>query len=564
MNDGIQNVVSVSNSKFSLSHRDALTNKSAKKNIQRQLFVDGIQDATKAIFKPIKIDQVVATDGSESQEKLAAANNLSKPALSEPTELGRRALGNQASFTELLGRLMTLLGQSSLQFLESRAAFINSLRAGKEQVAKAAIEEFSLLMASANDAVETVKSTTQELVAAQQAFNSAQAEMNKISPSDNNFNTVQQNVNKAEANLQLARENATQAVAFSVKKNSEADDYYIAHQTTFASSDSSSTDLKTHVNNLSDLIAAMVTLSNLLSESAKEKLQNELEFFQKIQKARAEALDRQATELAQQMDKAAQMKQVMGCIGKILGALLVAVGFALAETGVGLAIAAIGLALFVADTAVELATGKSLTDRALGPLMDKVIQPLIDALSKGIAQLLKAAGVNANDAETAAKIIAMVVVAVVLIVLVLGVAVVGPSVAGKLAGSLSNLIAKMVSEQAGAVVRNFFTGTFSNTLAQSALKYAPVVVGGATATVQAANTISQGVMQYQVKNKLADMSWSREGINEITRLLTEAEEAFSESMKKNENILVLLSERLQSSLNAATSVATAIGRVSHV
>lgn len=85
--------------------------------------MDGIQDATKAIFKPIKIDQVVATDGSESQEKLAAANNLSKPALSEPTELGRRALGNQASFTELLGRLMTLLGQKLVTIFGKSCGF---------------------------------------------------------------------------------------------------------------------------------------------------------------------------------------------------------------------------------------------------------------------------------------------------------------------------------------------------------------------------------------------------------------------------------------------------------
>lgn len=547
MSDGIQSVVSAG----------------AAKKVGRQLFVDGIQEATKAIFKTVEIDQVVATN-SDGQERRADANDLVKPTLTEPTELGKKALGNQASFTALLGRLLALLGQGSLQFLENRAAFINSLKVGKEKVIEEVTKEFSSLTASANDAVETAKNVTQELVVAQQAFDSAQAELNKLAPLDINFNAVQQHFNKAATNLQLARENAFQAVAFSAKKNSEADDYYVAHQATFASLSSSSTDLRAHTNNLSGLIAAMVTLSNLLSESAKEKLQNELEFFQKIQKARAEALDRQATELAQQMDKAAQMKQVMGCIGKILGALLVVVGFALAETGVGFAIAAIGLALFVADTAVELATGKSLTDRALGPLMDKVIQPLIDVLAKGIAQLLKSVGINANDAETAAKVIAMAVVAVVLVVLVLGVAVAGPSVAGKLAGSLSNLIEKMVSEQAGAVVRNFFTGTVSNTLAQSAAKYAPIVVGGATATVQAANTISQGVMQYQVKNKLADISWSREGINEITRLLTEAEEAFSASMKKNQNILVLLSERLQSSLNAATSVASAIGRVSHV
>lgn len=559
MSDGIQNVVSASNSKFSLPVSDALADKAAK-NAQRQLFVDGVQKATKAIFNSVEIDQTY----SDGQEKPADANNLSKPILAEPTEVGKRALGNQASFTALLGRLITLLSQSSLQFLESRSAFINSLRVGKEKIAEEVTKEFALGTVNANDAIEVAKNATKELIKAQQTLDFAQAELAKFLPSDLGFNAAQKNFNNANDNLKLAQENAIQATAFASKKNREADDYYIAHQSTVATLNNSSIYLKAHSNNLSSLIAAMVMLANLLSESAKEKLQNELELFQKIQKARAEALDRQATELAQQMDKAAVMKQVMGCIGKILGALLVVVGFALAETGVGLAIAAIGLALFVVDTVVELSTGKSLMDRALGPVMEKVIQPLIDVLAKGITELLKAAGINANDAETAGKVIAMAVVAVVLVVLVLAVAVVGPSVAGKLAGSLSNLIAKMVSEQAGAVVRNFLTGTFSNTLAQSTLKYAPVAVGGAAATAQAANAISQGVMQYQVKNKLADMSWSREGINEITRLLAEAEEAFSISLKKKQNILVLLSERLQSSLSAATSVARAVGRVSHV
>lgn len=563
MSDGIQNVVNASNSNFLLPLSDASADKTTK-NAQRQLFVDGIEKATKAIFNTVGIDQAVVTDYSASKEKPADANNLSKPMLVEPTEIGKRALGNQAGFTELLGRLMTLLSQSSVQFFENRATLINTVRAGKEKISDEVTKVFSSLVKSANDAVEVAKNVTQELVTAQQAFDSSRAELDKFSPADLAFNTAQQRFNKTDANLKLARENATQAIAFASKKNSEVDDYYLSHQTTFVGLSGSSTYLKRHTNNLSALIEAMVRLANLWSESAKQKLQNELEFFQKIQKARAEALDKQATELAQQMDKAAVMKQVMGCVGKILGALLVVVGFALAETGVGFAIAAVGLALFVADIAVELSTGKSLMDRALGPLMDKVIQPLIDLLAKGIAELLKKMGVNANDAETAAKVIAMAVVAVVLVVLVLAVAIRGPSIAGKLAGSLSNLIAKMVSEQAGVVVRNALTGTISNTLAQSAVKYAPIVVGGATATVQATNTISQGVMQYQVKNKLADMSWSREGINEITRLLSEAEEAFSISMKKKQNILVLLSERLQSSLAAATSVASAIGRVSHV
>ncbi|KUY89588.1 hypothetical protein WS48_27930 [Burkholderia sp. RF7-non_BP1] len=157
----------------------------------------------------------------------------------------------------------------------------------------------------------------------------------------------------------------------------------------------------------------------------------------------------------EQQKKAEQMQKTMGCVGKILGWVVTAVSVAAAAFtgGASLALAGVGLALAAGDEICHAVTGKSFIDEAMKPMMDAVVKPIMNFVSKVATQALEACGVSKEKAEFAGAIIGAVVTGIAMV----AVAVVGgslvKSVASKVAGVVAEQVAKFMETSLGKMLK---------------------------------------------------------------------------------------------------------------
>lgn len=193
----------------------------------------------------------------------------------------------------------------------------------------------------------------------------------------------------------------------------------------------------------------MAKLQKTVSDCSDQQLLDAMERFKAQNKSQRESYEKQAAEAQKKEEAAAKASSAMGCASKILGGLIVAVSLvsAVFTGGSSLALAAVGLALFAADIATEAATGKSLTERALSPLMDAVVSPLMNAIGGAIAGVLQKFGMD----KDLAQIIGAAVGAVLAVVAVVAIAVVAKSgqaakLGSKLAGPLMRALSKAVPQ----------------------------------------------------------------------------------------------------------------------
>lgn len=86
------------------------------------------------------------------------------------------------------------------------------------------------------------------------------------------------------------------------------------------------------------------------------------------------------------MRKAEAASKAAGCVGKILGAVLTVVSVvgAAFTGGASLALAAVGVGLMAADMVVKELTGVSFMEKAMKPLMDNILGPMIQGIGKGL------------------------------------------------------------------------------------------------------------------------------------------------------------------------------------
>jgi invasin B len=99
------------------------------------------------------------------------------------------------------------------------------------------------------------------------------------------------------------------------------------------------------------------------------------------------------------------------------------------------------------DQVVKAATGTSLTDRIMQPLMEHVLKPMIEGISKLVTGLLEACGVSKEDAEMAGNIIGAVVGMALMAAVVIGAMVLGKSSqAQKLLKPMLKMAEKMIAK----------------------------------------------------------------------------------------------------------------------
>lgn len=144
------------------------------------------------------------------------------------------------------------------------------------------------------------------------------------------------------------------------------------------------------LSNTAKLLEILTTLIITIGNSTVDKLKDDLEINRKRATANQNELKRKAEEYEQQVQKAEETQKIAKCVGQILGGLVMAIGAAAALFGgAGIALMAVGVALLAADFIAEKATGRSLTDRIMSPLMEHVFMPLMEMIGKVVDAILE-------------------------------------------------------------------------------------------------------------------------------------------------------------------------------
>jgi invasin B len=201
------------------------------------------------------------------------------------------------------------------------------------------------------------------------------------------------------------------------------------------------------------LTMALAKLEKMMSSSDIDALDSQRKMLNELAENRQASLQKSADDYAAKVAEAQRLQDTMGEIAKIGGWALtiIGVGLAVFTGGASLLIAAAGLALMAADAIYKAVTGTSFIDEAMKPVMDHVVKPMMEWLSKQVTSALESCGVSKDKAEIAGAVVAGVAMAA---VLVTGVVAVG-SVGGKIASAVAESTAKELGEvMESAVVRS--------------------------------------------------------------------------------------------------------------
>lgn len=472
--------------------------------------------------------------------------------------------GSNARFTQLAGNAMVLLGNVSLQQLADRLSVtLNNSEAFKQHNEALFIQfqHAAELGAAATSRAEadmhSLKIAQQDVADKQLAYDQARKALSQLSPKDPGYDAAASELAGAERELNQARELSAKAQAqannsydAARKAISAADDLYLrlesaantqVHQIKQAG--------EQNLNAIARMMLLIGTFIKLVGENSEKALESDSALFQSIQETRQLEMKRKAEEYAAEVRKADELNKAMGCVGKILGGLITALSVvgAVFTGGASLAFAAVGLALLVGDEISKAVSGVSFMEKILSPVMENIIKPLVDALSKGIAKMLEQLGVDAATANMIGSIVGTLVAAA----LIIAVVIVGKAAAGKVA---STAFGNMVNEAIKKLIPDMLKdiAAKSGTLASDGIKrlLAKLSVrsdsvalksytnrlntintgaGVASETVQAGGRVAQGVYEKNAQDILANFTLSAAVMEQMRQLLEQMVEKFGDA-----------------------------------
>lgn len=193
-------------------------------------------------------------------------------------------------------------------------------------------------------------------------------------------------------------------------------------------------------------MALMAQIRRDMDKGRDLELKVESDLNQVAMESSIKDLEKKSEDYNEQVRKAKEMEETMGCVGKVLGWVVAAVGFVAAAFtgGASLAIAAVGLALTAQDAIAEATGGVSIMGEAMKPLMEKILEPLIKALGNVFSDVLTGLGVDAGTAEMVGQILGAVAAVVALVA--------GAMLAGNLAGKVASAVMEKVGGKLGQVL----------------------------------------------------------------------------------------------------------------
>ncbi|GLY60838.1 hypothetical protein IW01_17770 [Pectobacterium brasiliense] len=446
-----------------------------------------------------------------------------------------KRLSTTAEMTALLGKIAQLTNDSSIDKLNGQVQSYNAMMAGTEQAYSelaTQLETQAIQWADDSDSLKVTQKQAnaleQDVTNAQSSLDKAQsalsdlerqaAEQNPVSPElEQQLDEAKKAVAAAQANLasaKLAHDNFVAGpLAAAIKaENASRLEFDAAQAKSKTLMESISPQQQSFVEiqskqrdeNTKSLTFLMALISKLLSKSANEELSASAELKQKLSEAAAKDAEKKAKEYDEQVRKAEDLQKTMGCVAKILGWAITVVGVAAAAFtgGASLAIAAIGLALAIGDEICQAVTGGfSFMQAAMKPLMEHVIQPMMEFFAKMYAQAFEAMGIGADTAALIGQIMGAINTAVILIggVMLAGSAAskFGSMAMEKLGGNIAknaiqNTMQKMMDNVVGETIKKMGAG-IGRSMGMDAVKMGQVAVrmNMATTVASFANTTIQ-------------------------------------------------------------------------
>lgn len=476
--------------------------------------------------------------------------------------------GSTDKFTHLIASLIVLLGDVSVESLKSRIELLKSAsqhaaNASKEQSEKYlyAVSQFEALVNSAGVAQKNLDAASASLDSAKGSMTDAEAVLSATLEGTPEYSKALLDFEEAQLKVSNSRQQFTQfqaefkeALDKSKQAGVSAEDLAKGIQDSVRLGQPILDGMKSQLNASATMILMMMRFAELMGESAESKIEMEQALFRSMQAARQEFLEKKSDEYLQQVAKSEAASKTMGCIGKIVGAVLMLAGLAgaLFTGGASLVIAGLGLALTAADMLIKELTGFSVMDAIMKPLMDSVVAPMIQAISKAIAAVLEKMDIDEKSAQMAGMILGAIIGAVAMVAVVAVVGMVGKAAAGRLASSLGNKLGNMASKMVPDVLKQFAKGaskSFTNvmTRARSAIglrsdpnslaMYSSRIGAGVAITeagsvsAQSALQIKSGVHQRNAAQHMAEANFAMVISEQLKNYLNDMIQVFDESMK---------------------------------
>ncbi|XBS70291.1 type III secretion system translocon subunit SctE [Acerihabitans sp. KWT182] len=509
---------------------------------------------------------------SATPKSNTAAPELKAPQASASAEI---KLNSSAMFTLIISTIGSLIGESRITLLTNRLELMHKQSASIKQANEALALQFQQMLEhsaaaidAANADMELLQLANALLAEKQQNFDEAQNLLHRLSPEDPEYASALSQYESAEKELGEATKQ--QAVA----EGKAMASYQAAYDATVALDDLlkqlkeipnlASSIIEDMQGQLRNAMAIMILLINSLmkqvSEANEKKLESDREYLQKTLKSEQEAAELSAVKHEEQVSKQKALNTAMGCIGKILGGLitLVSVVGAVFTGGASLAVAAVGLALMAGDAIGKAITGVSFMEKALSPIMENIIKPIVDALSKGIAKMLERLGVDTATANMIGGIVGALVTAA----LVIAVVIVGKAAGSKLAASaLGNIVKEALKDLVPAILKSALTS--ANAMVRNTVKRVLDRVGLASdkeamrlytnslnktaismelgsETIQSAGRVANGAITNDMQKQLASLATSTEITKQINEMLRALPDLLQSSMDLGQKLMAIL------------------------
>lgn len=327
------------------------------------------------------------------------------------------------------------------------------------------------------------------------------------------------------------------------------------------------------VKSLTFLIALM---SKLINQNAGEDLKATALLKQQLSEAAAKDAVKQAQEYEKQVRKSEELQQTMGCIGKILGWVITVVSVAAAAFtgGASLVFATVGLALMLGDEINQAVNGHSFLQEAMQPIMESIIQPLMNILADAFTEIASAFGADKAAAEMAGQIMGAIAVAMLMIA---GVMLAGIGI-GKVSGVLMEKIGssiagtslrKIMDSAAGQVFKRATQGISRSlnvdeiTIARTSTYSQATITGSGmvNTVVKSAGDIAAADMLVIAAHAQAKMIKDSAMQDLLDSLMSQATDAFSLRLKMVKKIIENIATVAENQMQAGKFI---LNKMSHL
>ncbi|MFJ3482231.1 type III secretion system translocon subunit SctE [Pseudomonas sp. NPDC090202] len=494
-----------------------------------------------------------------------------------------------ARFVELIASIVETLGDAGLKTLESRLDMLKKLsdsaRKQNESLSadyQAALAELEAAVADAVNTEAGMEAAQQRLLNARQTLAAAQARLDGLKPGDPDYKAAlaaRVDVTDAEGLLRAATSVHQSALSVAQAANAKADQLLKSLDAAAPNGQRVlDTQRETNLDAASRLVLLMAKFTELLGDTAENRLEAEKAVAVEIRDAQAAVAKKNAQDYEEQVRKAEALNKAMGCIGKILGAVLTVISVvgAVFTGGASLALAAVGIALTAGDMIGKEITGVSFMEKAMQPLMEHVLSPLVSAIGKAVSSALESIGVSADKAAMIGNVIGAVAGALLMVAAIVVIAVVGKSAAGRIAPKLGEMIGNMTGKIVPDLLKNtsqsasrmfsqlatklrgaagLKSDTASLAVYGTRMQQAMAVTEGIGVTVLSTLGAKSGVHQAEAAKNNAGLAIASSIVESMSSWLMDQVENYGDSLNKKFKLIEQLSEEMLRSMSVATSIA---------